>query len=476
MFSKRDGSNINLENNFFFPLEYGFGLKDSLSSKEKHSVGANTSFFPLEDASPPSQDSSIDHEGSQPKYDSIETFGNRHFARSSPTQLQSRGRNQERIQQGRILDWNCPPTHREDSTSCGGNSESNECDRTAESNSFGMNKKHFETSRTNLTSYVLSIEDEDVIEFDFNDEIPCCVDLLSGATLEKTPMTLNELNKKVFNSLHEFRTSKDNPEENLVELILPNCVALLNLFDEVELSVDPSNDVFEFSTFINTIEFIVRDIWTKTLRKNLNLVQALDIDLEGYKDKYMIDKLNGHCPSTSIVGILRDLKYFPNSVLETFKFGIKLKEHGDCSNEGAIMQYVVFNRIFCTAVLEIQKCYILISRFMNSVNLLKQFSNKIFLSFIEILVKIVFECQLPQLFLGIGEIIELWLQGDGTKRRQLLREWRDTIIHDINQSESRNRPDTELDSTASSAEEDEHSLRFNKWDVIEPFLDNIMAL
>lgn len=74
---------------------------------------------------------------------------------------------------------------------------------------------------------MLNTADEDVIEFSFDDNVPYA-ELLSGATLEKCSLTLNEINKKLFNTLYDFRVSKDNPEENLVELILPNCVVLLN--------------------------------------------------------------------------------------------------------------------------------------------------------------------------------------------------------------------------------------------------------
>lgn len=112
---------------------------------------------------------------------------------------------------------------------------------------------------------------------------------------------------------------------------------------------------------------------------------------------------------------------------------------------------------------------------MHSADLLKFFSNQVFLSFIDILVKVVFECQIPQLFLGIDEVVELWLQDDETGRGQLLRAWCDVIAESTNANVSRGTPSVESDSLTSSTDEGEDSLKFNKWDVIEPFIDNIKA-
>ena len=322
---------------------------------------------------------------------------------------------------------------------------------------------------------MLNTADEDVIEFSFDDNVPYA-ELLSGATLEKCSLTLNEINKKLFNTLYDFRVSKDNPEENLVELILPNCVVLLNFFEDIELLADSSDEAFEKSTFINTIEFIVHDIWVETLIKNINLLQMLDADLKCYNDKYIICKLKGQYPSTNIVDIMCRLKHFSNSILETFKFGIELKEQDQCHNRNTIINYVLFSRVFSTIVLEIQKCFILIVKFMYSVNFLEKFSDEVFLSFIEILIKIVFEHQIPQLFLGIDEIIQLWLKNNEGKRQQLLSAWCNGTVQDMKQSQQRESSNAESESITSSTEEDEEGLQFNKWDVIEPFIDNIKAL
>ncbi|CAI4048202.1 hypothetical protein SUVZ_12G3650 [Saccharomyces uvarum] len=481
MFHKKVNPNFNLKKNFFLPLEYGDTSRDSQFSKEKSSQEASTSFFPLDDTSSTSEDSSVTPQSNLIHYDGIETVENPNFARSAPINYPKKEGKWASIQRdgnsnNRDIDSG------DESAPCDENDESEKsyCEEYLHySKKFNSSKKkkYLESVCSNRTSFILNLEDEDedVIEFDFNDKVPCCIDLLSGATLEKSSLTLNELNIRLFEALHMFRLSKDNPEEKLVEVILPNCVTLLDIFGETELLSDCRDDIFESSTFLNTIEHIVQDIWVATVTKNLTLLPTFNSYLELYKDRYMICKVKGWRPSTNIVEILESLKHFPNSVLETFRFGIKLTEKDLWHAESAIMNYIVFNRTFCTIILEIRKCFILFIRFMHSADLLKFFSNQVFLSFIDILVKVVFECQIPQLFLGIDEVVGLWLQDDETGREQLLRAWCDVIVDSTNTNESRGTATVESDSFTSSTDEGEDSLKFNKWDVIEPFIDNIRA-
>lgn len=481
MFHKKVSPNFNLKKNFFLPLEYDYSLRDTPFSKERCSQEASTSFLPLDDTSSTSEDSSVTPQSNLVNYDGIGTVENRNFALSAPRNCPKKKGNWASIQRDGNSNSSRDMDSRDESAPCDGDDESDKsyCKEYLHySRKFNSSrrKKFLESVRSSRTSFILDLEDEDIIEFDFvNDKVPCCIDLLSGATLEKSSLTLNELNIKLFDTLRKFRVSKDNPEEKLVEAVLPNCVMLLDIFGETELLSNCCDEVFESSTFLNTVEHIVHDIWVDTVTENLTLLPSFNSYLELYKDRYMLCKVEGWRPPTNIIEILESLKHFPNSVLETFRFGIKLTEKDLWHAESAVMNHIVFNRTFCTIILEIQKCFILIIRFMHSADLLKFFSNQVFLSFIDILVKVVFECQIPQLFLGIDEVVELWLQDDETGRGQLLRAWCDVIAESTNANVSRGTPSVESDSLTSSTDEGEDSLKFNKWDVIEPFIDNIKA-
>ncbi|CAI4658552.1 BAP_1a_G0038090.mRNA.1.CDS.1 [Saccharomyces cerevisiae] len=470
MFRRGDNSNFNVQNSFFLPLEYEYTVKDNVPSRKKSSVG----FFPLDDSLFTSKNNSGHHKSEQFHRGNAETIRSQFGTDAVPIRIDEKEGKWDRIQDDDSSNLNYQINNSNDPASSGKYSQSIDCNHIAESK-FSKKNGNIDSLRSNSATFMLNTADEDVIEFSFDDNVPYA-ELLSGATLEKCSLTLNEINKKLFNTLYDFRVSKDNPEENLVELILPNCVVLLNFFEDIELLADSSDEAFEKSTFINTIEFIVHDIWVETLIKNINLLQMFDADLKCYNDKYIICKLKGQYPSTNIVDIMCRLKHFSNSILETFKFGIELKEQDQCHNRNTIINYVLFSRVFSTIVLEIQKCFILIVKFMYSVNFLEKFSDEVFLSFIEILIKIVFEHQIPQLFLGIDEIIQLWLKNNEVKRQQLLSAWCNGTVQDMKQSQQRESSNAESESIASSTEEDEEGLQFNKWDVIEPFIDNIKAL
>ncbi|KOG98015.1 Spo77p [Saccharomyces eubayanus] len=474
MFHKKVNPNYNLKRNFFLPLEHDCSSRGSRVPREDPSPEASSSFFPLHDTLFTSEDSSMTPKSNLVHYVGIGTVENRNFAHTAQTDFPKKEGTWISIQR----DGNSNSNRTTDSRDENDESKKSYCkEYLHHSKKFSSSKKknNLESIRLSKTSFTLNLEDEDVIECDFNDKVPCCIDLLSGATLEKSSLTLNELNIKLFDTLHRFRVSKDNPEEKLVEMILPNCVTLLDIFDESELSSSCCDDIFESSTFLNTIEHIVHDIWVETLTENLTLFPTFNSYLELYKDRYMICKVKDRRTSTNIVEILESFKHFPTSVLETFRLGIKSTGKDLWHTESAIMNYIIFNRTFCTIILEIRKCFILIIRFMHSADLLRIFSNQVFLSFIDVLVKIVFECQIPQLFLGINEVVELWLQGDETGREQLLRAWCDAIVGSTNAVESRDTPNLESESFTSSTDEGEDSLKFNKWDVIEPFIDNIRA-
>ncbi|QHS75046.1 Spo77p [Saccharomyces paradoxus] len=474
MFRKEDNSNSNVQNNFFLPLECEYTIQDSLPSKKKYGMIESTNFFPLNDSLFTSPKNSESHNSGQPRHGNIKFVTSRCCTDTVPTRIDMREKKSDNIQDDGLFSSNYHDVNRNVSAPSNKDSQSKDYSYIAES-IFLRKNENLDNLCSGSTTFVLSSADEDVIEFSFDDNVPC-VELLSGATLEKSSLTLNEVNKKLFNTLYDFGVSKDNPEENLVESILPNCVALLNIFDDIELLTSSCDEIFERSTFINTIEFIVHDIWVQTLTKNINLLQTLSADLKWYKDNYLICKSKIQYPSTNIVEILGSLKHFPNSILQTFKFGIELKEQDQYHDKSPITNYIVFTRMFCTIVLEIQKCFILIVKFMHSVRFLEEFSNEIFLSFIEVLVKIVFEHQVPQLFLGIDEIIQLWLKDSDIERRQILSAWCNGVIQDIKQSQPRGASNTESGSIASSSEDDDEGLQFNKWDVIEPFIDNINSL
>ena len=304
MFRKKGNSEFNVENDFFLPLEceYAPTPQESVTSKRKLCIVKNSNFFPLNDTSYSSQNNSINDKNSQSSYGSMKTVGNSYSNRSIPVKLnETRGGRWDSIHNDSIFNSNCHPNNKNYSSPFHKNILSKNYNDKAESD-LSKNNKKSDTLRPGTACFVLSIADKDVIEFNMDIQAPF-VDLLSGVTLEKCSLTLNEINKKLFNTLYDFRVSKHNPEENLIELILPNCVDLLHLFEEIEILTTSCDEVFERSTFINTIEFIVHDIWVETLTRNLCLFHMLDADLKCCRDKYIICKLKGRFSSTNIMGL-----------------------------------------------------------------------------------------------------------------------------------------------------------------------------